>query len=81
MAVNEELLINTLDAIRPSLQQDGGDCKFISVDEEGVVTVELQGHCAGCPFSQLTLSMGIERVLKEHVPGVSRVVASNLAEF
>ena len=81
MAVNEELLINTLDAIRPSLQQDGGDCKYIGVDDEGVVTVELQGHCAGCPFSQLTLSMGIERVLKEYVPGVTRVVASNLADF
>ena len=44
----------------------------------GVVSLELQGACAGCPMSQLTLSMGIERVLKEHVPGVTRVVATNL---
>ena len=70
MAVNEELL-------RPNLQGDGGDMEFVGVDEDGVVSLELQGACAGCPMSQLTLSMGIERVLKEHVPGVTRVVAVN----
>ena len=77
MAVNEELLKKVLEEIRPNLQADGGDMEYVGVDDEGVVKLELQGACAGCPMSQLTLSMGIERVLKEHVPGVTRVVAVN----
>ena len=76
MAVNEELLVKVLDQIRPNLQADGGMI-YHSVDEDGVVSLELTGHCAGCPMSQLTLSMGIERILKENVPGVTRVVAVN----
>ncbi len=77
MAVNEELLKQVLEQIRPNLQADGGDMSYVGVDDEGVVSLELLGHCAGCPMSQLTLSMGIERILKEHVPGVTRVVAVN----
>ena len=77
MAVDEELLVKVLDQIRPNLQADGGDMVYHSVDEDGVVSLELTGHCAGCPMSQLTLSMGIERILKENVPGVTRVVAVN----
>ncbi len=77
MAVNEELLKAVLEEIRPNLQADGGDMEYHGVDDEGVVSLELTGHCAGCPMSQLTLSMGIERILKEHVPGVTRVVAVN----
>ena len=77
MAVNEKLLLAVLEEIRPNLQADGGDMEYHGVDEDGVVSLELTGHCAGCPMSQLTLSMGIERVLKEHVPGVTRVVAVN----
>ena len=61
--------------IRPSLQADGGDCQLVGVDDDGTVTLELNGACAGCPMSNFTLSMGIERVLKEHVPGVKRVQA------
>ncbi len=79
MAVNEEYLKKVLEEIRPNLQADGGDLEYIGVDDEGVVSLELQGACAGCPMSQLTLSMGIERILKEHVEGVTRVVATNLA--
>lgn len=75
MAVDEELLEKVLDAVRPSLQADGGDCEFVGVDDDGVVSLELTGACAGCPMSQMTLSMGIERVLKEHVPGVTSVRA------
>ena len=63
-----------LDLIRPSLKADGGDCRLVSVDETGVVTVELQGACKGCPLSQMTLANGIERILKERVPGVTKVV-------
>ena len=55
-----------LELIRPSLQADGGD--------DGIVTVELQGACKGCPMSEMTLANGVERILKERVPGVERVV-------
>ena len=71
--VDEQLLLETLDAIRPSLVADGGDIEFRGVDDEGVVSVKLTGSCAGCPLSSITLSMGVERILKEHVPGVTRV--------
>ena len=71
--VDEQLLLETLDAIRPSLVADGDDIEFRGVDDEGVVSVKLTGSCAGCPLSSITLSMGVERILKEHVPGVTRV--------
>lgn len=72
--VNKEDVAAVLDLIRPSLKADGGDCKLIDVDDDGVVTVELQGACKGCPMSQMTLSNGIERILKDRVPGVTKVV-------
>ena len=75
IAVDEDRLIRALDVIRPNLQADGGDLEYVGVDEDGVVSVHLQGACAGCPMSMLTLSMGVERVLKEHVPGVTHVRA------
>lgn len=75
MAVDVELLRVVLDAVRPSLQADGGDCELVGVDEGGVVSLELTGACAGCSLSDVTLSQGIERVLKDNVPGVTRVKA------
>lgn len=62
-----------LEKIRPSLQQDGGDIELVGVSEDGVVTVRLTGACGGCPMSQMTLQHGVEKLLKEHVPAVSRV--------
>jgi len=62
-----------LNKVRPSLQADGGDVQLIDVDENGVVKVKLQGACAGCPMSQMTLKMGIEKILKQNVPEVSKV--------
>lgn len=62
--------------IRPSLRMDGGDVELVDVDEnEGVVKVRLTGACGGCPMSQMTLQMGVERVLKEKIPEVKAVVA------
>ena len=78
MKVDPEDVIAVLQLIRPSLQADGGDVKFVSVDDEGVVTVELQGACKGCPMSQLTLANGVERILKERVPGVTSVIPADL---
>ena len=63
-----------LELIRPSLIADGGDVTLVDVLDDGTVAVELSGACKGCPLSQMTLANGIERILKERVPGVTRVV-------
>ena len=73
MAVNRELLESTVNVIRQSLQADGGDLALIDVTDDGVVTLEMQGACAGCPLAAFDMSDGIERILIEHVPGVTRV--------
>lgn len=65
-----------LDQLRPVVQADGGDIELIGVDEEGVVTVRLHGACVGCPSSAMTLTMGIERNLKNQIPEVTRVVCA-----
>ena len=64
----------TLGRIRPSLQADGGDVELIEVTPNGTVKVKLMGACGGCPMSQMTLKMGIERTLKQEVPEVKEVV-------
>ncbi|MBQ6453489.1 MAG: NifU family protein [Coriobacteriales bacterium] len=76
--VDKELVKEILDLIRPALQADGGDIELVDVSDDGIVTVELQGHCADCPMSQLTLSNAVERTLKEHVEGVKAVVPADL---
>lgn len=73
-----ERVAEVIDRIRPALQADGGDIKLVDV-ADNVVTVELQGACAGCPMSQMTLRMGVERAIKECVPEVERVEAVGLA--
>lgn len=70
-----EQIEKVLDQIRPYLQADGGDVELVDV-KEGVVTVKLVGACHGCPMSQMTLKNGVERVLKENVPGVETVEAA-----
>jgi Fe-S cluster biogenesis protein NfuA len=64
-----------LDVVRPQLQADGGDAEIVEVTEDGVVKLRLKGACGGCPMSQMTLKMGIERILKERVPAVKSVEA------
>ena len=54
-------------------QGDGGDVVLVNCTDDGVVTLEMQGACAGCPLSSYDMSEGIERILKEHVPGVTKV--------
>ena len=63
-----------LDTVRPAMQSDGGDVELVDVDANGVVRVRLQGACIGCPSASMTLTMGIERQLKELIPEVKRVV-------
>ena len=60
--------------IRPSLNADGGDVKLIDVSDDGVVKVQLTGACGGCPMSQMTLKMGIEKMLREEIPELKEVV-------
>jgi Fe-S cluster biogenesis protein NfuA len=69
----KEKVQTALDKVRPSLQADGGDVQLIDVDDQGVVKVKLTGACGGCPMSQMTLKMGIEKILKQQVPEVTRV--------
>ncbi len=64
-----------LEEVRPALQRDGGDVELVEVTEDGVVKVRLQGACKGCPMAQMTLQMGIERIIKEKVPDVKSVQA------
>lgn len=63
-----------LERIRAALQVEGGDVQLMDI-EEGLVKVKLQGSCAGCPFSQMTLKNFIERELKKSVASVKSVVA------
>ncbi len=64
-----------LEKIRPSLQADGGDVELVEVTDSGVAKVRLTGACKGCPMSQMTLKSGVERVLKQEVPGLKAVEA------
>jgi Fe-S cluster biogenesis protein NfuA len=70
----KEAVEKALAKIRPMLQRDGGDVELVEVDN-GVVKVRLTGACKGCPMSQMTLKNGIERLLKQEVPGLTSVEA------
>jgi len=62
-----------LDKVRPSLQADGGDVELVEVTDDGIVRVQLQGACKGCPMSQITLRDGIEKFLKKEIPEIQAV--------
>lgn len=64
-----------LDLIRPAVQSDGGDVEFVDFTADGTVKIRLHGACVGCPSASATLQHGIERNLKQHVPGVACVVS------
>ena len=70
----EDLVKTALEDVRPNLQADGGDVEFVSVADDGTVSVRLIGRCSGCPMSQMTLKHGIESYLVKEVPGVTSVV-------
>ena len=73
--IDMDILNDTIEYIRPAVQADGGDIKLASVNE-GVVNIEMLGACQGCPLSIATLKSGIERILKDKVPGVVEVIAT-----
>ena len=68
----KEKVEEAINKIRPLLQRDGGDVELVEI-EDGVVKVRLQGACAGCPMSQMTLKNGIEKILKQEIPEVVSV--------
>lgn len=68
----EEKIKEVIERVRPHLQADSGDVRFVSY-EDGIVKVELQGRCGGCPMSQMTLKNGIETAIREEVPEVIAV--------
>lgn len=69
-----------IQVIRPAIQADNGDIVLVDVNEaSGVVTVELIGACVSCPASTVTLKAGIERILKDRVPGVTEVIDAGQA--
>jgi Fe-S cluster biogenesis protein NfuA len=72
MGIREKVQ-DALEKVRPSLQADGGDVQLVEVEDSGLVKVRLMGACGGCPMSQMTLKMGIEKILKQNVPEVTSV--------
>jgi Fe-S cluster biogenesis protein NfuA len=68
-----EKVKEALEIVRPMLQRDGGDVELVEVTDDGVVKVRLRGACAGCPMSQMTLTQGVEQILKQHVPEIKSV--------
>ncbi|MFN0132304.1 MAG: NifU family protein [Phycisphaerales bacterium] len=64
-----------INLIRPAVQSDGGDVELVEVTGGGIVRIRLHGACVGCPSSNITLQLGIERNLKAHVPEVASVEA------
>jgi Fe-S cluster biogenesis protein NfuA len=77
-ASTEADVLEAIDAIRPALQADGGDIVFKTIDDAGVVHVELVGACGTCPVSTMTLKAGVERIIKDRVPGITAVEADNV---
>jgi len=81
-AKDKELIIkkieNVLDQIRPYIQQDGGDIKFVELTNDNVVNVELQGACGTCPYSMMTLKGGVENAMKKAIPEIKSVEAVNI---
>lgn len=68
----------SIDLIRPFLQNDGGDISLVEVTDDFVVKVKLHGACGSCPYSIMTLKNGVEQAIIRDVPEVKEVVAVNL---
>ncbi|MDP4164694.1 MAG: NifU family protein [Bacillota bacterium] len=69
---------SAIEQIRPYLQADGGDIRFIELTEENILNVELTGSCGSCPFSRMTLKNGVEEAVKRALPEIVAVEAVNM---
>ncbi len=73
----EEIRFNVekaLQEIRPFLQSDGGDISLISIEDDRLVKVQLEGACVGCHVNQMTLKSGVEMTIKKYAPQIEEVV-------
>ncbi|MFH1128824.1 MAG: NifU family protein [Candidatus Omnitrophota bacterium] len=70
-----EQIEKALEQVRPMLTADGGNVELVEVTDDGIVKLKLTGACGCCPMSQMTLKMGIEKILKQAVPQVKEVIA------
>jgi len=66
---------NVIEQIRPHLQADGGDIRFVELTSDNVVNVELLGACGTCPMSTMTLKAGVEQAMKKAIPEIKSVEA------
>ncbi|GAA4888941.1 NifU family protein [Flaviramulus aquimarinus] len=74
---SEEIKLNVekaLDEIRPFLQSDGGDISLLSIENDNLVKVQLQGACVGCSVNQMTLKSGVEMTIKKYAPQIEQVI-------
>lgn len=74
----ENKVKNVIEQLRPYLQADGGDIRFVNLTEDFVVNVELQGACGSCPFSRMTLKNGVEEAVRKALPEIKSVEALGL---
>src|SRR5690606_7376322 len=78
----EEIRLNVekaLEEIRPFLQSDGGDISLLSIEDDKIVKVQLQGACVGCSVNQMTLKSGVELTIKKWAPQIEQVI--NIADY
>lgn len=71
----KERVEKALDKVRPMLAADGGNVELVEVTADGIVKLKLTGTCGCCPMSQMTLKMGVERILRQEVPEIKEVIA------
>lgn len=69
----EEKVLIALDEIRPFLEKDGGDISLESISDNKIVNVKLHGTCVDCKVNQMTLKLGVETIIKKHVPYIEEV--------
>jgi len=73
--IDRERVQSVINRIRPLIQGDGGDIELVDV-VDNKAKVRLSGHCIGCPSAQLTLYMGVERLLKEEIPEFEALIVA-----
>jgi len=73
----QELRLNVekaLDEIRPFLESDGGNISLVSIEDNKLVKVQLEGACVGCSVNQMTLKSGVEMTIKKYAPQIEQVI-------
>ena len=74
---SEQIKLNVekaLDEIRPFLESDGGNISLISIENDNLVKVQLEGACVGCSVNQMTLKSGVEMTIKKYAPQIEQVI-------